>query len=62
MSLLISLLVAVVIIGVVFYVLSLLPLPEPWKKIATILVCLIVLLWLLSLLGVLGTGPLIMRR
>ena len=48
---LLSLLVAVIIIGLLFYVLSLLPLAQPWKNIATILLVLIVIVWLLSYVG-----------
>jgi hypothetical protein len=59
---LIGLLVFVIVVGVIFYVLSLLPLPEPWKKIATILLCLIVLLYLLSALGIVAAGPIVSFR
>lgn len=45
---LISLLVAVIIIGLLFYVLSIIPIQQPWKNIATILLCIIVIIWLLG--------------
>jgi hypothetical protein len=51
---LIDLLVLVIVVGLLFYVLSLLPLPQPWKNIATILLVLIVVLWLLGMVGYLG--------
>lgn len=61
-SILITLLVFVIVIGLVFYVLSILPLPAPWKTIVTVIVCLIAILILLSMLGVWGPGPLVIRR
>jgi len=54
---LISLLIMVVIIAVIFYVLSLIPLPQPWLNIIRIIVGLIVLIWLLSYLGAFAPGP-----
>lgn len=56
-QILISLLVFIVVIGIVFYILSLLPLPAPWLNIARAIVALIVLLILLNYLGVLGPRP-----
>lgn len=54
---LISLLVAVIVIGLLIYLVQMLPLPDPWKTIAVILVILIALIWLLgSVGGGLGTG------
>ncbi len=51
-SLLISLLVMVIVLGVVYYIITLLPLPQPWKNIAIILFLLIALLLFLSYVGV----------
>ena len=45
---LISLLIAVIIIGLLFYVLSLLPIAQPWKNIATVILVVIVIIWLLG--------------
>jgi len=53
---LISLLVAVIIIGLIFWVLSMLPLPQPWANIAKVILVVIVLIWLLSFTG-LFNGP-----
>jgi hypothetical protein len=47
---LVSLLILVVILGVVWYIATLLPIPEPFKKIAMIIIALIALLWVLGLL------------
>jgi hypothetical protein len=57
---LINLLIMVVIIAVIFYVLSLIPLGQPWINIIRIIVGLIVLIWLLNMLGAWGptNGPL----
>ena len=59
---LISLLVAVIIIGLVFYLLSMLPIPQPWANIAKVILVVIVIIWLLSFTGLLsgpywGNGP-----
>jgi len=51
---LISLLVAVVVIGLIFYCLSLLPIPQPWLNIARVILVVIVIIWLISWLP--GTG------
>jgi hypothetical protein len=59
---LIGLLIFVIVIGLIFYVLSVLPLPAPWKTIATVVACVIVLIVLLQMLGVIGGGALILRR
>ena len=52
---LISLLIAVIIIGLLFYVLSLLPIAQPWKNIATVILVVIVIIWLLGYIG--APGP-----
>ena len=51
---LVSLLIAVVVLGLLIYVVGLLPLPAPFKTIAYVLVILIAILYLLGLLGI---GP-----
>jgi hypothetical protein len=53
---LISLLVAVIIIGLIFYVLSMLPIPQPWANIAKVILVVIVIIWLLGFTGLLN-GP-----
>lgn len=53
---LISLLIAVIVIGLLFYVLSLLPIPQPWLNIARVILIVIVIIWLLSYVGIAG-GP-----
>lgn len=49
---LIQLLILVIIIGVIFYVINLLPIEQPWKNIALIICAVIVLVYLLKLLGI----------
>jgi hypothetical protein len=51
---LVSLLVAIIVLGLLIYVVGLLPLPAPFKTVAHILVVLIAIIYLLGLLGV---GP-----
>jgi hypothetical protein len=53
---LISLLVALVIVGVLLYVVSLIPMDATILRIIQIVVILVVVLWLLSALGVLNVG------
>jgi hypothetical protein len=53
---LISLLVAVIVIGLLFWVLSMLPIPQPWANIAKVILVVIVIIWLLSFTGLLN-GP-----
>jgi hypothetical protein len=48
---LISLLIAVIVIGLLFYVLSLLPIPQPWLNIARVILIVIVIIWLLGYVG-----------
>ncbi len=51
---LVSILVAVIVLGLLMYVVGLLPLPSPFKTIAYVLVLLIAIFYLLGLLGI---GP-----
>jgi hypothetical protein len=54
-SILISLLIAVIVIGIVFFILSMLPVPQPWMNVAKAIVALILLLWIISMFY--GVGP-----
>ncbi len=49
-SILLSLLVVIIVAGSAFWILSVLPLPQPWMNIAKVIVALLVLVWLLSIL------------
>jgi hypothetical protein len=49
-SILISLLILVIVVAIIFWVLSLLPIPAPWSNIARAIVGLIVLIWVLGYL------------
>jgi hypothetical protein len=53
---LITLLVAVIVIGLLYWIVQLMPLPAPFKNIALCIVLVIALLWLLSFAGVLPHG------
>ena len=58
MPVLFSLLVMVIILGLVYWVVTLFPLPEPFKQIAMVIVVVICLLYLLSILfGIAGPFP-----
>lgn len=50
MPFLFSILVLVIVMGLVYWVITLLPLPEPFKQIAIVIVLVVCLLYLLSLL------------
>lgn len=60
---LIGLLVLVLILGLLYWLIQLLPIPEPFKKIALVILILICVLWLLSALGLIGglTTPIRLR-
>lgn len=47
-SVLITLLIVCVVAGMVFWIITLLPLPAPWIRICQAIVALILLIWLLS--------------
>lgn len=50
MPFLFSILVMAIILGLIYWILTVLPLPEPFKKIAIVIFCVICLLYLLGLL------------
>jgi hypothetical protein len=58
-SILVSLLILVIVVSVIFWVLSLFPLPAPWNNIARAIVGLIILIWLLSYLLPMAGHPLL---
>jgi hypothetical protein len=49
---LINLLILVIVIGVVFWILQIMPIAQPWKNIALVIAAVIVLVYLLRMLGV----------
>ncbi len=62
MNTLIALLVLVIVFGMLFYVVRLLPLPEPFNKLAEVLVILVLVLVLLGMLfGVVSVPALRLR-
>lgn len=54
---LISLLVAVIVIGLIFWLLTMLPIPQPFLNIVKVILVVICIIWLLSFTGFLGGGP-----
>ena len=59
LSILVTLLVIVVVCGLLYYCVTLLPLTPQFKNIAMILVLLIAIVWILSSLGIFGAPHLI---
>lgn len=53
---LIGLLIAVLIFGLVAWAIGRLPLPDPWRSIAYVLLVVIAVVYLLRLLGVVALG------
>lgn len=58
---LIGLLVVVIILGLIVYLVQLLPLPAPFKTVAMVLVILVAIVWLCEQAGFLGGGTLRLR-
>jgi len=56
-SLLVTLLIIVLVAGVVFWIISLIPIPEPWGRIAQVIVGVIFLIVLLTYLLPLAHSP-----
>lgn len=56
-SLLITILIVALIVGVIYYCVTLLPIPAPIKQIALVVCALIFLIWLLNVLGLVGGTP-----
>lgn len=53
MSILISIIIALVIVGIVLYLVNILPIQQSFKQIIDVLIIICLLLWFLSLFGVL---------
>jgi hypothetical protein len=53
---LITLLVAVIVAGILYWIVQLMPIPQPFKNIAICILLLIFALWLLSFVGVMPHG------
>lgn len=53
---LIGLLVVVIILGLLLYVVQMLPIPQPFKNAAIVIVVLIAIIFLLGLIGVVPLG------
>jgi hypothetical protein len=61
-SLLVTLLVALVVAAIVYWIVTLIPLPQPFKNIILAVLGLIFLLWLLSYFGVFNGESFHFRR
>jgi len=48
---LIDILIAVIVFGLIYYVITLIPLPPPFRTIALVVMALIAIVWLLSFVG-----------
>ncbi len=59
---LVGLLIFIIVVGLLYWCVTLLPLPQPFKNIALVIVILICIIFLLNSLGVVGSGPLIRLR
>jgi hypothetical protein len=59
---LVGLLIFIIIVGLLYWAVSLLPLPQPFKNIALVIVILICIVFLLNALGIVGTGPIVHLR
>lgn len=53
---LISILIFCIVLGLLYYLVTLLPLPDPFKTIALVVVILIAIIWLLDSFGGLNLG------
>ena len=59
---LVGLLIFIIIVGLLYWCVTLLPLPQPFKNIALVIVILICIVFLLNSLGVVGSGPILRIR
>lgn len=54
-EILVTVLVVCLIVGVIYWIVTLLPIPTPFKQIAMAVCALILLIWLLNVIGVFGS-------
>ena len=59
---LVGLLIFVIVVGLLYWCVTLLPLPQPFKNIALVILILICIIFLLNSLGVVGTAPVVRLR
>jgi ABC-type siderophore export system fused ATPase/permease subunit len=52
MESLISIIIVLVVLGLVYYLVTLLPIPEPFRTIIYVVIILALIIWLLSFIGV----------
>ena len=61
LSLLITLLTLVIVLGVVWYIITLVPLPPPWRNIVMVVIAGTVAIYLLSILLGAASLPVVLR-
>jgi hypothetical protein len=62
MGILFSILIMVIVLGLIYWIVTMLPLPEPFKQIAIVIVVVMCLIYLISLLtGYAGPFPVFRR-
>lgn len=57
---LITLLVGLIVIGLLYWVIGMIPLPPPVRTVAYVILVIIAIVWLLRLLGVWGGGHVVL--
>jgi hypothetical protein len=57
---LVALLIFVLVLGLVYWIITLIPLPAPFRTIALVVLGIIAILWLLG--GITGYHPFVIRR
>lgn len=59
---LISLLIFIIIFGLLYWCVTLLPIPQPFRNVALVILILICIIVLLNSLGVVGSAPVVRLR
>jgi dolichyl-phosphate-mannose--protein O-mannosyl transferase len=59
---LITLLILVIVVGLLVWLVQMLPIPDPFKQIAVAIVVLLCIFWLISYLPIGGPGPIAPHR
>ncbi len=55
-SLLVTILFAALVVGLIYWAITLLPIPAPFKQIGLVACILVFIIWLCNIFGVLGPG------
>ncbi len=62
LSLLLTLVIGLIVIGLIYYIITVIPLPDPIKQVATVVVVVIACLWLIYVLISLAGGGAVTLR